>query len=784
MADPLDTLLWGGGVIQTQGPKPRAMAQAPAPAASDPLDRLLFPDAPVAQAPSPAAGPAPFPGYKDPKSEGWLEWMGKNITGRQDPRFANAPAISRVLENEIYDQNSDAARSSYRNITAGQALTPDDQAHANIVKNALGNRFIGLEKDAYGADIVRYRDKDGREARAYVNKPGLDMEDVNNFGLQAVPYLIGGRIAGGLTRNMSLPFKMLGQAGTAAATSVAGDTAAMEFGSGQAPDIGRATAVGLMGGAAEALSPGLGLLWRKLVTEPGLFNKSTGQLTAKGAEAAQKAGFDPADITPDLAEQFAKKYAEIRNPQVAGQSVRGQEFDIPVTRGQMEKDPGRLLNEKAMRYGAFGDPAKSIIQGLDQRQTAAISEAALGGGRNSVANVINPNRAAAGAGPRDVGEGVVGGVRAASAKAKQQASEQWKKVESLTATDDALELLPSAIASQLNDVAANLTKDTAPKSTAMLDALRKFKKKGEPKEADDFLGSVEMPTVDTMRRNLFSMIKGTSPDEFDGMAARRIYDGFNKWIKDAADQELLNGDPNAAAMLRVAIDRTREMKTIFSDRNLAGKKSAGGELIKRMLNDDNIAPETIVRKLFTVDAGATPKPATLDALRRIKTGINKYLPSDEAGPVWNDIRLAHWMNLVKTSSGELHTPTMLAKRIDQAMNAQSSLMKELYKPEEIALIRRFGAAMKDVAYKDPNPSGTGTAQLFYAGQWGQALLSMLSAYNGPLGKITQTIMRSTPVGDAAGYVAAQSAVAPKMRPKTPSLGAIGAGITAQERETR
>jgi len=761
---------------RAQPQQPEQMPEPQKPAWS----KRLFEGVEAAPQPAPRVAEAPKAAtFKDPKNEGWLEWMDNNITGRKDPRYANAPAISRVLENEIYDDNSDAARASYRQITAGQALTPDDRAHADIVRNALGKRFIGMDKDQYGADVVRYRDKNGQEAVAYVNKPGLDLEDINNVGLQSLPYIIGGRVMGGLSKSLSLPFKAMGQAGGAFATSVGGDLAARRAGSEQAPDIGRATAAAAVGGVAETLSPGLGLLWRKLVTEPGLVNKGTGQLTPKGAKIAQDAGFDPADMTADVAKEFAQKYAAIRDPVIAGQSVRGKEFDLPVTRGQLTKDPGRLLNEKAMRYGAFGETAKDTIQAFDQRQAAAISEAALGGGEKSIARAINPGRVATGTRPGDVGEGIRSGVRSARDAAKVDENLVWKQVGTLEATPEALELLPKSIATSLDDLAGSLTKDTAPKASAMLDTLRNYKKGGAPAEADEFLGNVKTPSVDTMRRNLFQMMKGAQSGDFDGVAAGRVYEGFNKWIDDAAEAALLKGDANAAATLRVARDRTREMKQIFGPTDKTGQRSAGGALIDKIVKKDDLAPESIVRELFGTNPGSGPKQATLEAVRRIKQGAFKYLPKDQAAPIWNDIRLAHWMNLVKTSSGELHTPTMITKRIDEAFSQQGSVLKELYTPAELATIRRFGAAMKDLAYKDPNPSSSAVGNLFYGGQWGQALLSALGSFNGPIAKITQTIMRSTPVGNATGYVAAQSAISPTLRPRNPSLGALGASGAAQ-----
>lgn len=782
MADPLDTLLWGGGVIQTQGPKPRTMAQAQAPAAADPLDRLLFPDTPAPQAPAPEAAPAPFAGYKDPKTEGWLEWIGKNITGRTDPRFANAPGISRVLENEIYDNNSDPARASYRQITLGQSLTPDDKAHADIVRSALGNRFIGAEKDAYGADVVRYRDKDGQEAVAYVNKPGLDLEDVNNLGLQSLPYILGGRIVQGLTRNMSLPMKMMGQAGAASTTSAAGDIAAMGAGSEQGIDFGRATAVGLMGGAAEALSPVLGMLGRRFITEPKLLDKSTGQLTQKGAEAAKKAGFDPSDVTGDIAEQFTKEYARIQDPVVVGQSVRTKEFGIPVTRGQMLKDPQMLLNEKALRYGALGEPGKNVMKDLDTRQTQAIADAALGADASSIAKAINPSRAGGSVRPSDVGEGIRTGVRSARDAAKAETKALYDDVTDLTATTQALEILPQYVARELGGLSIPPTKDTAPKAAAMLDALRNYKAGGLPKEADEWLGNVMTPTIQSMQRTLVALKKGTDPSDFDGTAAAAIYRGFDKWITDAADKALLKGDALTAAAFRTARERYAEMKSVFSAADKSGRSTPGGRLMEKIAKDDNYAPESIVRSLFGTNPQATPKEGTLEALRRIKTGVTRYLPEDQAKQTWNEIRMAHWLSLVKKSDGSMHSPTVMSTNIKKAL--QGSVARELYAPAELSQIRRFTAALDDAAWKDPNPSGTATSLVSYASKIMQAILgAMMKAESGP-GKLLAGTLAATPITNAVGYVAARSAASPTMRPRNPSLGAIGAGLTAQERESR
>lgn len=749
------------------------------------LDDLIFGDgAPKKSAARPGPVTVPFPGYKDPKDEGWMEWMANNVAGRSDPKFKDAPGISQVLQDEIFKGDSDAARSSYRNIVAGHTLTPDSEAQTNIVKNALGDRFIKLEKDAYGADVVHYRAPSGLPAVAYVNRPGLDMEDVNTTALQTLPYLAMGRLVGGLGGSPGGLGQVLGQGTGAASTSILGDLGAMYFGSEKAPDPVRAGLVGMFGAGAEGLSPIVGNLYRKFVTEPSLYNKATGQLTEKGMEAARKAGFDPADLSGEMIQKFAEEFAKVRQPMIAGQTVRTKEFDLPVTRGQMTKDPDYLLTEKAMRYGAMGDAAKTKMQDFDRRQAQAITESAIGSGPKSVAARLNPDRAAATTRLSDTGSGIQDGMSAARDVAKTELKDAWGKVGPQYATPEALDLLPGKINSALDGMVSMLEGVTpgatpaAPVARTMVEMLRKFRAGDATRTADEFLGGATVPELDSIRRTLGQMSR--SAQGADREAAGRVYRGFNDWLEEAGNKALIAGDAAAYKEAVKARDLTVKFKEAFTAETLQGPATPGRKIVAKILDSaDN--PESVVKALFGSDPGAVPKQGSQEAIRLIKQGI-KNLPDDQAASVVNDLKLAHWMNVTTNSAGQVHTPLMIAQRIEKAMHSQMSLMREVYKPEDIALMRRFGAAMRDLAYKDPNPSGTGTANLVYANKWGQALVRMLGNYTGPLAKVMQMTMEVLPVKNAAGSVAASAATSPKALTVNPRLGPLGAATYQQARE--
>src|SRR5690606_22617925 len=130
----------------------------------------------------------------------------------------------------------------------------------------------------------------GQEQRGYVNKPGIDTQDLWRTFYGAVPYIAGGGAIAAATKGAPLALQAVTQAAGAGATSVAGDLAQEPLGSEQGIEADKALFMAAAGGAGPVLGAGGSALWRKLITEPRLFNKTTGKLTEKGAEAARQAG--------------------------------------------------------------------------------------------------------------------------------------------------------------------------------------------------------------------------------------------------------------------------------------------------------------------------------------------------------------------------------------------------------------------------------------------------------------------------------------------------------------
>ncbi len=710
-----------------------------------------------------------------PDGRSWGRRAVDYVKGREDPQYKGTKTFTM--------DDADAGGDRNMNFRAGRVVAGSDEAYADIIKQSLGPRFKRIEKDSQGSMIVVFDGDDGPETKRYVNEPGLSAYDVERGAAQALPYIASATGVGKLMKGAGPVLRALGQGTAAGATSVGTDIAATPLGSEQGVDPGRAAVVGAFGAGGELAAPAIAAAWRNIVTVPGLYNKAAGQLTEKGVTAARQAGLDPADLTAEMAQSFAQTYARTGSESAAGQTTTIGQFKIPVTQGQRSKDPSALLNEKGMRYGVYGEGAKETMQSFDRRQAGAIREAAVGGleadGKaTGIAPMLAPGRPVGPSTPRpgEIGEGIRSGLKGAKQAADDLEDMAWGNVGPLVPKAEAFDTMPDIIASKLGPY--RVDDKVTPKAFAMAEDIDGFIAGKTPAAGPKVIKQAPVRTVDDMRRRLLAQYKGAS-DDADRAASKAIYDGFNDWIDDAANKSLLSGDAQAAANLRLARDTTKELKMIFGEKGPDGKSSPGRRILQEVL-DKADTPEAIVAKLFGNQGfDGAPKQGSMEALQLIKRGLDRYAEKDLAQATWNDIRLGLWSRMIQTKPGEIHTPTMLAKNIDSAMRSQQSIMKFLYSPEELRTIRNFSRAMKEIAYKDPNPSGSGTAAAFYAGQFGQALFAMLGMQNGPLSKIAQALLTGTGVKKAAGSVAAQTATSQNVRTSRPMLAPYTAPAGAQ-----
>jgi len=733
---------------------------------------------------------------------GWLRNLAQGavdmVRGQQDPAFAGIPTLA-----EAEDLTPDARGRYLEGNAAARTAAISDAGYADVLRTQLGDSFIRQEQDANGYPVLVYRNRDGAESKAYVNRPGLDWADVDRAAHATMPYLLGGGLVGSATRGLGLGTRAALQGVAGAGVSVGQDVAASGMGSEQGVDMVRAGLAGGLGAAGELAAPAF--QWGKQALGFGTkYVDDAGRLTPEGAAAARRAGVDPGELDAEATQAFAVALQRGRDPAEALSQVRSNRFGIPTTKGQRTKDPELLTVEKDIRYGSLGPDAKAELAKLDRQQTQAITNQVRGhivpgeGGVDEFTGIgaqIAPRRMPNEQNWETLGQSVRGGLDDAREALKGQERAAWEAVPDVTPKPEAFEGLPESLAGRLGSLRVTPEMPNAAAMARSIDDYIAGKAFNDP--VAKVLQQSPVKTLDEMRRQLLGMYKSAAPGTSDAKAAKAIYDGFDDWVWSATEKGLINGDPAAAAKMSAARVITREVKGLLQPRNAQGRSTPANRILSQVM-DEADTPERVISNLLG-DAGpqTPPKSGVVDALVRIKAILDKS-GNATAKETWNDIRLAYWLRLTTDKSGATLSPTMLKKNINQAFTSQYSVLKTLFTEAERGEFRAFARAVGEAAYKDPNPSGTASALRAMANGPRTSLLKtvlqtqskreLFSKHNVLMSRIYSMLAQKVPnLGggrDAIGLRAAQRAVdqrlTPKRRPTTgPFFSAYGGQQTSE-----
>lgn len=750
MTDWFDDL---NGVTQTAGGK--------APAA--PQQRDWFSDINGAS-PQKSAKASPAPA-----EQGWVDWAADlpkravaAARGTQDPAFKDVPAFDARPE-------GNSGR-----LWGGALMGADDAAHGDQISKVLGDKFIRRFKDANGYDIIEHRGDDGKPTQSYVNKPGLDLADVTRGVVGAVPYIAGGLGIGAATKGASLVMGAAAQGMGAGATSLATDVGNMALGSEQTPDVGKAALTTAMGTGATLVAPAVGALWRRFVTIPGMVD-SSGNLTAKGAEAARRAGVDPAQMQGTAAKEFAATYAKTGDEAAAAIQGQSKAYGVETSLGQRTKDPQQLLREKNMRMGIYGENAKSVMSEFDRRQADQLEQMVRGTGvaapsskmgppEPSMIDKLSPGRTFRSTNPDVLGEDIKSGIQSARGAAKAGEKAAWSDVPDLVPKQEAFSDLAPLVTNKLG---GQRLSTSTPQAMKMDEALADYASGKVVASGTKLVNQSPIQTVDDMRRHLKDIMTSADPNhKADVAAATKIYDGFNEWVAQSAQKSLLNGDVANAANLTIARDVTKQMHQVFKPTGDGFKPNAATRIMGNVLETE-ATPERIISSLFSNPTKSTTKDGAVQALNAIKTGLFKYTPAD-AAETWNAIRVAHWSKLVQGNDGRLLSPTVMAKNIESAVSSHGTLINTLYTSTEKMQMMKVLQVLKSVSWKDPNPSGTATA---LGGMAREFFGTLMKALPTPL----KVGLEFSKLPQAVGTVGAKNAVSQSVRTTTnPQLGGFAA----------
>lgn len=676
------------------------------------------------------------------------------VQGTQDPAFQDVPAYAADTPETMQGQ------------AQAKAYAIDDKAYGDILRKQLGDRFVRKETDANGYEVIVYRDEGGQEKKGYVNRPGLDWQDVDRGLSATTPYLASAGPVAKLTSGAGAVGRGLWQLAAGGGTNLAQQRVAQDMGSEQPMDLGQAGLTGALQGFAAVARPltagavtggtvgamtdgdaedkiagglfgalggaGIGKGIEKIQApriNPGATDDA-GNLAGTMRQRAESAGLDTAKMSPDDVDQWLTGVTLTKDQTELAAAIETGKFGLTTTKGQRTKDPQLLSVEKDARYGNLGDEAKKLLAAFDAEQKLQIEGSALrrtplprGGAttqpadpyRDGMGAMVAPNRndtMSRLVTPDELGSGINKGVSAARQGGDELINKAWKDVTDIVPADEAMPLLAQKVGAKVGDLP--IDEMLTPAATRMEKELAAFVQ-GEAKSGSPgLIGEKSVKTVDQMRRRLLS-IRDAAGNQTDRSTAKAIYDGFNDWIDEIAEQGFIKGKPEAAAALRTARQVTAEVKQAFAPIGPGGKKGPAAKILQDIV-DGADTPERIVGRLLGSGGPQTvPNAGSVEAVQQIKRVLfqgvrgNKLVDEKLAASTWGDLRMAYWSRLIINKSGDMHTPQMIVNNVEAALKNQRSLMLQMFDKNEMKVFSEYVGAMKRLAYKDPNPSGTATA---------------------------------------------------------------------------
>lgn len=728
------------------------------------------------------------------------------VVGKKDPRFGKLPSI---------DEPETAADAGlqFGALNSAKVAGFSDEQYRDIIRKQLGDRYIGEEKDANGFIVLTYRGADGQTRKAYVNKPGLDYEDVDRGVNAALPYLAGGGIAGRLTK--AVPFavplavRATAQGITGAGVAAGQDIAAQGMGSEQGIDPYKMAFAGGGGFVGEYAGAIIGNLLRRWQTDKSLVDAS-GNLTELGRRMVEKEGFDPDLIQGELAKEFARLSARSADPAEALVKVQGERFGIPSTKGQRTKNKELLLTEKDARFGNLGKEARERMEAFDQEQAQAVEKAVRGTPRRTqgsntpyedipgapisaaeahgIAPVLAPHRAFMDQNQAVLGEGIQEGFSRAVEQAKNVENLAWRKTGNATARAGATRTLPDNVKAALSG--RRIQRDLQPTSAVMIDELRAFMNGKAPQgEFSDFVGQQAVTTLDEMRRVMLGYLRNASSQNGDKALAGKIYKGFNDWLVDIEANGLIAGDVAGVSKMREAMDVTKYVRGMIKPTDSMGKKTQTARLFEQIENASS--GEEVVTSLL---GAAGPKGSVSKGRVELLSTYKKVL--DQFGgqlgkQAWNDVRLAYWLKLVQGKNGEMLGPQALKTAIQTAMHNQRSVFRTLYNGKERNEIRKLVEALKTITAPDINPPGSGMVvrglfrNLVAEGLETQAKRELFSKHNVLMSRLYRAMAKTvrTPIkaDSFAVNIALNQSTTPKAPPSLGGYASTGLGNALAER---
>jgi len=669
----------------------------------------------------------------------WISGAAKSVkesfTGPENLKYKGAPDILTALGKELprlplnpfskeYDEypGSDTLKTISR-INRMKPFAQSDKAYAGIVRKALGDRFIRMEDDN-GYPVVIYRGKDGSEKAAYVNKPGLDDQDIDREIHRAIPYLIGG---GALGRFLVGPQSgaLVGALGWGIAegtTSLTMDAIAKAAGSDESlmtmlKRSGLAAAGGAAGDAAGRALSAVGA-WLKA-------NKYVdgGRLSESGVKRVKELGLDPDEIQKAIDDGLInpdEMARDMARPQIYGEAqtdefgrVTGSEVGphalrrkyeaktagVDLTTGEATRNADVIALEDAYAAGEMGDKARDIMRArIGRPGDEMVASRRM---QEGAEKTLYKDTGAVEATPVEAGGSIQSTVRSKYAEEMAPLNEALNNIRRYNPDREQLRGLgkylndafekEQAVRDAVSELQSASGTDIGMSNSAKaVDLLVRYVKGEEKAPVSPLLGGKDMKaaksvapvkSVTEVRRALMRIRDAAKPTlekntKADYRGVAKIIDAFDNWVMDTADrydaQELRDYMEN---MLNRAIVKSKYF---------GGKNDEGGRWVKKIIESGELNPTNVIADLKGNNRYAVQR------VRALKRAI---------GESSTEMKMLKGLML----SDIFQTPKGSMRPIDKIMDELKSLQrnkavyKELFNERERKAIANF--MMKTKALK-------------------------------------------------------------------------------------
>jgi len=499
------------------------------------------------------------------------------------------------------------------------------------------------------------------DQKFYINKPGLDLQDVGEGAGEAALYALGGG-AGAAAKGLGLAARM-GATGVAETALNAG---AQKMAGRDEIDGTEMAIAGLAGGLFEGLAPAVSKV-RRSMKNSGKSNKEAGK------EIAQEMGLS---LNSEQTERLGDLARNLDPSQVDMNTIiEHVELNQTPTLGTLTKNRDILETENALRHTGR-DTTRKKLQMLDDANETGLQRAMSQAQTNMGGSGRDYYTAA-----QDIGDAVSNAQKAA----KSKVNDAYNSVQGAFVGSEPFRAAPQRFRKALSNEGVLLAPSTTKRSNDVLnDVSKSIEMMGDAK-------GVSWQAVEAQRKRINSAFAGA--EKSDARALQIIKNEYDEIVDEAFSNSLLSGSEDAIKSLTKARSLATDYFKKFES------KEEGGRVIKQWLQDGT-TPEDI-SNAFLSKTGVVGKNAPKVAKAYLDV-VGRNTPEHVA---LKELAIQRFT----ADKGR----AAIRNKLKDAMTNGKTFMNEVFTPKELGFLSRTVSFIDGISQKGINARSSGSAERFF-----------------------------------------------------------------------